>query len=48
VVARRRYGTREGYLARYEEAARAAVASGVVLPRDVEAMLAEADAAFPF
>jgi hypothetical protein len=45
---RRRYGTREGYLARYEEAARAAVASGVVLPRDVEAMLAEADAAFPF
>jgi hypothetical protein len=45
---RRRYGTREGYLARYEKAARAAVAAGVVLPRDVEAMLAEATDAFPF
>jgi hypothetical protein len=45
---RGRYGSREGYLARYEDAARAAVAAGVVLPRDVEAMLAEAAAAFPF
>jgi hypothetical protein len=35
-------------LARFEEAARAAVAAGVVLPRDVDAMLAEAAAAFPF
>jgi hypothetical protein len=44
----RRYGTREGYLARYEEAARAAVAAGVVLPRDVDLMLAEAADALPF
>ncbi len=44
---RRRYGTRESYLALYEKAARAAVATGVVLPRDVEAMLVEAAAAFP-
>ena len=45
---RRRYATREGYLARYEAAARAAVAAGVVPPRDVEPMLDEAAAAFPF
>jgi hypothetical protein len=45
---RRRYRTRDAYLARYEEAARGAVAAGVVLPRDVEPMLAEAVAAFPF
>jgi hypothetical protein len=44
---RRRYGTRERYLARYEAAARAAVAAGVVLPRDVEPLLAEAAEAFP-
>jgi hypothetical protein len=45
---RRRYGSRQAYLARYEEATQAAVAAGVVLPRDVEPMLAEAAAAFPF
>jgi hypothetical protein len=43
----RRYGSRNRYLARYEEAARAAVAAGVILPRDVEPLLAEAAAAFP-
>ena len=45
---RRRYGTRADYLARYAEAARGAVAAGVVPPRDVEPMLDEAAAAFPF
>jgi hypothetical protein len=43
----RRYGTRERHRARCEEAAAAAVAAGVVLPRDVEPLLAEAADAFP-
>jgi hypothetical protein len=41
------YGSRQGYLARYEEAARAAESAGVVLPRDVHALLAEAAEACP-
>jgi hypothetical protein len=41
------YGSREAYLARYDEAARAAEAAGVILPRDVEPLLAEAAQAFP-
>jgi hypothetical protein len=45
---RARYGTRDAYLARYNEATTAAVASSVVLPRDVAPLLGEAEAAFPF
>lgn len=41
------YGTREEYLARYASATRAAEAEGVVLPRDVDPLLAEGAAAFP-
>ena len=41
------YGSRGEYLARYEEATRAAETAGVVLPRDVEPLLADAEAAFP-
>jgi len=44
---RRRYGSRADYLARYEEAARGAVASGAVLPRDVQPLLDEGAVAFP-
>jgi hypothetical protein len=44
---RRRYGTRDGYLARYEQAARAAEEGGVVLPREVPALLNEAAEALP-
>ena len=44
---RRLYGSRDGYLARYEEALRAAEAASVVLPRDVDPLLAEAVAAVP-
>jgi hypothetical protein len=36
------YGSREEYLVRYDEATRAAEAAGVVLPRDVGPLLAEA------
>ncbi len=35
------------YLARYEAATRAAAAAGVILPRDVDPLLAEAEAAYP-
>lgn len=38
------YGDREAYVARYEEATRAAEAASFVLPRDVEPLLAEAEA----
>ncbi len=41
------YGTRAAYLARYEAAARAAEAAGVILPRDVAPLLAEGADAFP-
>jgi len=41
------YGSRQVYLARYEEATRAAEAAGVVLPRDVDPLLAEAAEACP-
>lgn len=47
VEVRRRYGSREGYLARYEEAALAAAAEGVVLRRDLKPLLAEAAKALP-
>ena len=39
------YASHEDYLARYEEATRAAEAAGVLLPRDVDPLLAEAQAA---
>ena len=42
------YGDRDTYLARYEEATRAAEAASVVLPRDVDLLLAEGEAGFPF
>ena len=45
---RRLYGSRDAYLARYEEALRAAEAASVILPRDVDPLVAEAAAAFPF
>ena len=45
---RRLYGSRDAYLARYEEALRAAEAASVVLPRDVDPLVAEAAATFPF
>jgi hypothetical protein len=41
------YGSRQEYLARYDEATRAAQAAGVILPRDVDPLLAEAAEAFP-
>jgi hypothetical protein len=41
---RRRYGSRERYLATFQEATRAAESASVILPRDVEAVLAEAAA----
>ncbi len=41
------YGSRDEYLARYEKATRAAETAGVVLPRDVEPLLAEGEHAFP-
>jgi hypothetical protein len=44
---RRRYGTRDSYIARYEKAAIAAVAAGTVLPRDLEPLMSEAAAALP-
>jgi Alpha/beta hydrolase domain len=44
---RRRYGTRETYLRRYEEATRAAEDAGVILPRDVEPLTTEAALALP-
>jgi hypothetical protein len=41
------YGSRQEYQARYEAATRAAEAAGVLLPRDVDPLLAEAEQAFP-
>ena len=41
------YGSRDGYLARYEDATRAAASASVVLPRDVDALLADAVARLP-
>jgi hypothetical protein len=41
------YGSREACLARYDEATRAAEAAGVILPRDVGPLLAEAAEACP-
>ena len=44
---RRLYGDLATYLARFEEAARAAEKAGVLLPRDVTALVDEARAAYP-
>ena len=44
---RERYGSREAYLARFGEATRSAESASVVLPRDVDSLLAEAEAALP-
>jgi hypothetical protein len=44
---RRLYGSREAYLDRYEGATRTAVAASVVLPRDVDDLLADAAARLP-
>jgi hypothetical protein len=44
---RRRYGSRERYLAAFEKAARSAESASVILPRDVEALVAEAQASCP-
>jgi hypothetical protein len=44
---RRLYGSREEYLARYHDATRAAVAASVVLPRDVDDLLADGAARLP-
>jgi hypothetical protein len=44
---RARYGSRDAYLARYEEATRAAEAASVILPRDVDPLLAEGAQAWP-
>jgi hypothetical protein len=41
------YGDRATYLARFEEAARAAEKAGVLLERDVDSLLAEAAEAWP-
>ena len=41
------YGSRDAYLARYEEATRAAERASVILPRDVDPLLTEAENAFP-
>ena len=44
---RRLYGDLDTYLARFEEAARAAEKAGVLLPRDVAALVDEARVAYP-
>jgi hypothetical protein len=44
---RERYGTRAEYVARFEKAARAAADSSVILPRDVDRLVAEAAANVP-
>jgi hypothetical protein len=44
---RARYGDLSGYLARFEQAALDAVSAGVILERDVEALLAQARDDFP-
>jgi hypothetical protein len=44
---RRRYGSRERYLNDFEKAARTAESALIVLPRDVEALVAEAQVACP-
>ena len=41
------YGDRSTYLSRYEKATRAAEAAEVILPRDVDQLLAEAEATVP-
>jgi len=41
------YGSRDTYLVRYGEATRAAEGASVILPRDVDPLLAEAENAFP-
>jgi hypothetical protein len=41
------YGDKRTYLARFEAAARAAEAQGVLLPRDVEALIEEARVTYP-
>lgn len=41
------YENRADYLARYQQATREAVTAGVLLPRDVEPLLAEAEDAYP-
>ena len=46
-VVRARYVTREAFLGRFEAAARAAVAAGVLRPREVQRLGAEAVAAWP-
>jgi hypothetical protein len=43
----RRYGSRARYLAAFEEATRAAESASVILPRDVETLMAEAAATMP-
>jgi hypothetical protein len=45
---RQLYDSRDDYLARYERATRAAEETGVILPRDVDAVVAEGAASFPF
>jgi hypothetical protein len=42
------YATREEYLARFEQATRAAEATSVILPRDVAALAEEARSTCPF
>jgi hypothetical protein len=44
---RRRYGNRECYLAEFERAARSAESASVILPRDFDALMAEAQASCP-
>jgi hypothetical protein len=44
---RRRYGSRERYLADFEKAVRSAESASVVLPGDIESLIAEAQAACP-
>lgn len=44
---RERYGSRNAYLARYEEATRSAETASVILPRDVGPLLAEGADAYP-
>ena len=44
---RQLYGSRDGYLARYEDATGAAASAAVVLPRDVDDLLADAVARLP-
>jgi hypothetical protein len=41
------YGSRADYVERYEEAARAAVAASVILPRDVDAVVREGKESVP-